>query len=102
MAKNYSNEFKEQVLRECRELDNTALVARRHEVSRNTIYTWQRKAKENGSVKPLSRDRDKRVKEIKKRLKNMSTENDQLKRLLADKELELAILRDLRDQSDPQ
>ena len=102
MKKSYSDEFKEQILKECREVGNTALVARRHEISKSTIYTWQRQAKKNGSVKPLSRNKDKRVKEVEKRLQEVSIENDQLKKLLADKELELSILRDLRDQSNPQ
>ncbi|MDK2788876.1 MAG: hypothetical protein PWP07_2121 [Epulopiscium sp.] len=34
---------------------------------------------------------------MEKQLKEISTENDRLKRLLADKELGLAILRELRD-----
>lgn len=102
MGKTYSEELKEQILKECRELDNTALVARRHEISENTIYSWQRQARKNGSVKSLSRDQEKRFKEVKERLQNVSTENDQLKRILAEKELELAILRDLRDKADPQ
>ena len=38
----------------------------------------------------------------KKRVNKLGTENNQLKKILAEKELELAILRDLRDQSDPQ
>lgn len=38
---------------------------------------------------------------MEKRLKEVSTENDRLKRLLADKELELAILRELRDIQNP-
>jgi hypothetical protein len=41
------------------------------------------------------------VKELEARLKWVSTENEQLKRLVADKELELAILRDLRDEQNP-
>ena len=55
----------------------------------------------NGSIKPLSREKEKQFKEVKNRLEKVSTENDQLKRLLAEKELELAILRDLRDSINP-
>ena len=102
MARTYSEEFKQQVLKECQELGNTALVARRYEISKNTIYSWQRQVKKNGSAKPLSRDQREKVKEITDRLENVSTENYQLKKLLAEKELELAILRDLRDKADPQ
>jgi transposase-like protein len=100
--KRYSDEFKEQVIKECRQIGNTALVARRHDISYTTVYTWYSKAKKNGSVKSLPKDKKKQYKEVKKRLNKLGTENDQLKKLLAEKELELAILRDLRDQSNPQ
>ncbi|SDC85943.1 Transposase and inactivated derivatives [Candidatus Frackibacter sp. WG12] len=103
MAKRkYSDELKAQVVKECREIGNIALVARRHDISKNTVYSWVNKAKKNGSVKSLPKNKDKQFKEIKKRLNKLGTENDQLKKLLAEKELELAILRDLRDQSNPQ
>lgn len=36
----YTDEFKEQILAECQEVGNVALVARRHQISENTIYTW--------------------------------------------------------------
>ena len=99
---NFSNEFKEQVIKECRQIGNIALIARRHELSPSTVYTWIRKAKENGSATPLPKDQEKQFKEVKKRLNKLGNENDQLKKLLAEKELELAILRDLRDKSNPQ
>lgn len=38
---------------------------------------------------------------MENQLKEVSTQNDKLKRLLADKELELAILRELRDKINP-
>ncbi|AVX31515.1 Transposase [Carboxydocella thermautotrophica] len=49
----YTEEFKEQILAECREVGNVALVARRHQISENTIYTWIKKKRKNGSLKPL-------------------------------------------------
>lgn len=70
----YSDELKEQVVKEYREIGNVALVARRHDISKNTV---------------------------KNRLKKVSIENDQLKKLLAEKELEIAILRVLRDSVNP-
>lgn len=98
----YTDEFKKQIVKECRQIGNVALVARRHEVSKNTVYSWLKKAKENGSVKALPKDKKKQFKEVKNRVNKLGEENDQLKKLLAEKELELAILRDLRDQSNPQ
>ena len=35
--KDYTQEFKEQILRECQEVGNVAVVARRHNISPNTI-----------------------------------------------------------------
>lgn len=99
--KQYSNEFKEQVLAECEQVGNVALVARRHQISENTIYTWIKNRRKNGSVKALPDLKVQRLEEIERRLKLVSTENDQLKRLLAEKELELAILRELRDRVNP-
>jgi transposase len=99
--KQYSDELKELIIKECQETGNVALVARRHEMSPNTIYTWLSKYRKNGSVKTMPKAKDDRQKALEKQLKEVSTENDRLKRLLADKELELAILRELRDIQNP-
>lgn len=99
--KRYSNEFKEMIIKECQETGNVALVARRHEISANTIHTWLRKKRNTGRVGALAGKNNNYQKAIEKQLKEVSTQNDQLKRLLADKELELAILRELRDMQNP-
>jgi transposase-like protein len=101
MAKRYSDEYKERVLAECTEVGNVALVARRHEISKNTIYTWINARRKNGTGKALPKAKEQRNSEMEKRLRSISVENDQLKRLLAEKELELAILRELRDTVNP-
>ena len=98
----YTDETKEQIVKECREIGNTALVSRRHNISKHTVYSWIKKAKETGSVKSLPKDQKKKMKEIKNRLKKMSSENDKLKKIVAEKELELLILRELRDEVNPQ
>jgi len=99
--KQYSQEFKEQVIKECNDVANAALVARRHDISSNTIYGWISATKKRGSVKPLPRNEAKRLSEIEKRLESTSKENTTLKRLLGEKELELAVLRELRDTVNP-
>jgi hypothetical protein len=53
-------------------------------------------------VKALPRKEAARTKAMEQRLKEVSLQNDQLKRLLAEKELELAILREIRDHKNPQ
>lgn len=99
--KKYSDEFKEQIIKECQEVQNVALVARRHDISSNTIHTWLRKMRKNGLVTALPKNKAQRVLEIEKRLENISKENNTLKKLLGEKELELAVLRDLRDKLNP-
>ncbi len=42
--KQYTDEFKEQILKKCQETGNVALVARTHEISPNTIHTWHIKS----------------------------------------------------------
>ena len=100
--KRYEQEFKEQIIRECQEVGNVALVARRHGLSKNTVHSWLQATRRNGSVVPLPKDKEQRLIEAKNRLETLSRENDRLKRIVAEKELELAILRELRDQVNPQ
>ncbi|MBC7347460.1 MAG: transposase [Clostridia bacterium] len=97
----YSEEFKEQVLAEVDQVGSAALVARRYQISENTVYTWMAKRRQNGSVASLPKAKVKRLKELEERLKRVSTENERLKRLLAEKELELAILRELKERVNP-
>jgi transposase-like protein len=100
-ANKYSDELKEQIIRECQEVGNVAVVARRYEISSNTIHTWIRKYRERGTAKTLKKNGFKDLNTMTEQLKKVSTENDQLKRLVAEKELELAILRELRDKTNP-
>lgn len=102
MEKRYfSDDFKEMVLKECEETGNVALVARRRQISSSTIHTWLNKKRQRGTNKKFPKNKENRLKATEKQLKEVSTENANLKKILADKELELAILRDLRDASNP-
>jgi len=98
---NYTDEFKEQLIKECQETGNISIVARRHDISPSTIHTWIKKQRQTGSVKSLPKGKDTRYKAMEKQLKEVSTQNDKLKRLLAEKELELAILKELMDKVNP-
>lgn len=99
--KKYSDEFKQQIINECQEVGNVAMVARRHDVSPNTIHGWIRNNRKNGSVKRLPKQKDIRMTELERRIELISTENNQLKNIVIEKELELAVLRELRDQVNP-
>lgn len=100
-SRQYSDEFKEKIIQECQEVGNVALVARRYEISPNTIHTWLREYRQLGTVRSLKRGELANVKAMSEQLKKVSTENDRLKRLVAEKELEIAILRDLLDTVNP-
>lgn len=99
--KDYTQEFKDQLLKECQEVGNVALVARRHNISANTIHTWRHKVRKTGSTKPLPSDQVQRIKELESRIENVSTENSMLKRIIADKELKIAIMEEVRDSENP-
>jgi transposase-like protein len=100
--KHYDQEFKEQIIRECQEVGNAALVARRHGLSKNTVHSWLQASRRNGSIVPLPKNKEQRLIEVEKRLETLGRENERLKRIVAEKELELAILRELRDMVNPQ
>jgi transposase-like protein len=99
--KQYNNELKEKIIKECQEIGNVALVARRYEISPNTIYTWMTKTRKRGTVVPLPRSEQQRLAELERRIETIGTENDRLKKIVAEKELELLILRELRDKPNP-
>lgn len=95
--KKFSEEFKEQVLKECREVGNIALVARRYEIAVTTIHSWIRRKKKNGKFSGTKTE-----KELRTQLKKVSSENEELKKIMGEKELKLAVLEDLLDKENPQ
>ena len=99
--KQFSNELKQKVIEECQKIGNTALVARKYDIADNTVYSWIAKSRKKGNLQPMPQNKERRTIELEKRLATISTENDRLKRLVAEKELELAILRELRDKVNP-
>jgi transposase-like protein len=49
--RDYTTEFKEQILAECQQIGNVALVARRYGISASTIHTWRAAVKKRGCPK---------------------------------------------------
>jgi transposase-like protein len=74
----------EQMVTILREADEKPVpeVAKRHGVSAQTIYGWR---KHFGSLEPAD----------VKRLRQLEQENDRLKRLVADRDLELQVLKEI-------
>ncbi|BAH05484.1 transposase [Clostridium kluyveri] len=103
-GKSYTKELKEEVLREVKEVGNVSLVSRRHGLSKSTIFTWIRNSKDKDEIKikPGRKALVEGEKELENELTEVTKENDHLKKLLGEKDLEIAILRDLIKKSNPQ
>lgn len=91
----HSIEFKLQVVKEAFETGNKAAVARRYEIAVNMLHRWS-KEYEAGKFGEASLDSVAALES-----KELTQENDQLKRLLGEKDLEIAILRDLIKKKNP-
>jgi transposase-like protein len=74
----------EQMVAILRETDEKPVpeVAKKHGVSAQTLYAWR---KHFGSLEPAD----------VKRLRQLEQENDRLKRLVADRDLELQVLKEI-------
>jgi transposase len=92
----HPKEFKIQVCKEAIDTGNAAVVARRYELSSNMVNRWVKEYKE-GKYDNVGLGADSTPLETKK----LSQENDQLKKLLGEKDLEIAILRDLIKKKNP-
>ena len=91
----HSNDFKLQVIKEAQETGKITLVARRYELNPNMVSRWIREYKDGkfGDVDvAVQTDLDS---------KELSKENEKLKILLGEKDLEIAILRDLIKKKNP-
>ena len=49
-GKTYSEEFKNQILQEVKEVGNVSLVGRKHGISTSTIFTWISKSKNKDKI----------------------------------------------------
>jgi len=74
--RSYSKEFKAQIIKECVETNNYAVVAKKHDVPATTVYTWFR--------------RDKNKQKTDNRKSQQALEQE-----LADAKLEIGVLKDL-------
>jgi len=105
MAKrNFSEELKTQVVKEAMETGNCSLVARKYELSPSLVARWVRKGKENpmqGMInKGLGSNKD--LKKAAKEKQEVEEQNQKLKKLIGEKELEIEILRDLLKKTNVQ
>ena len=81
MKKRFSENQIIQILREAERAESIREVCRRHSITEQTFYRWRKKYG------------DMNVSEVK-RLRELERENSRLKRLLAEKELDIDVLKD--------
>jgi len=97
--KRYSEEFKLQVVHEAMETRNNAVVARRHDLNPQVVGRWVRDYK-NATLLKNTKSPD-IAKQLEAEYKEAVAENDQLKKILGEKDLEIAILKDLLKKTNP-
>lgn len=102
-GRSYSEEFKEQILQEVKEVENVSLVGRKHGISTSTIFNQISKSKNKDKigVKP-GRKALVEGKNNENEINEITQENDKLKKILGEKDLEIAILKDLLKKANPQ
>ncbi|MGR3317784.1 MAG: transposase [Candidatus Anammoxibacter sp.] len=77
LLKSYSEELREQVVKECIETNNYAAVSSKHKIPVTTIYGWIKRHK-----KSKVKRKTKNIRDQQKELKDLILENEILKELL--------------------
>lgn len=100
--KRYTQEFKQQVIREAKEVGSQVEVARRHGLDPKLLSRWVRESKHRGweQAAPNSK-RVVAYTPSPQEFREIEDENDKLKKLLGEKDLEIEILRDLLKKTNP-
>ena len=101
----YTYNFKEKIVKEVMETGNMTLVARKHELSPTTIQQWVNNFKKYGVVSKknakINTTPSKSVLSNNNVYSKLEKENDMLKKLLGEKELDNLILKDLVKKTNP-
>lgn len=82
MKTKFSAEFKDQILKEIKEVGNISLVCKKHEIQRTTVMNWLHKVKNKNKI-----SEQKLTKELNRKIK--------------DQELEIAVLTSLLKKTYP-
>ncbi|MBP2656978.1 MAG: transposase [Firmicutes bacterium] len=101
-GKRYTKAFKESILQEVNESNDVAQVARRHDLSTKTIYRWRSESQHSAwAATDATAKKTVIYTPTAQEFKQVESENEHLKKLLGEKDLEIAILRDLIKKSQP-
>ena len=99
----HSAETKLKVVKEVLETGNAALVAIRHDLSSSMVSKWVRQYKQyvEAAFKGNNKGNEQLVGYTDKDYRKLEDENERLKKILGEKDLEVAILRDLLKKQNP-
>lgn len=103
----FTTQFKQQIVRECAETGNVALVARKHDINTNVVRRWVKKAEQYGGKIPgtvkgvPTHVTPEEITQLNAERSELATEVEQLRKALADQALENSILRDLLKKANP-
>lgn len=96
-------EKKLRVVKESQETGNTSLVARRYELSSSMVNRWVREYNKYGEAAFNGKPKGKaQATSSNAENQKLTEENERLKKILGEKDLEIAILRDLVKKTAPQ
>ena len=100
--KRYTQEFKQQMIRESQETGNAAQVARAHNISPNLLYTWIKKSKHR-EWKQAHPDAKKVLASAPtvEEYRELEQQVDKANRVISEQALEIEILRDLLKKRNP-
>lgn len=90
-----------QIVKEAIETGNASIVARRHDIAPSLVARWTRYHKQYGTFYQLKGAPGTNGTGNPPDYKRIAEENEQLKKLLGEKDLEIAILRDLLKKTNP-
>lgn len=98
--RNFSAQFKQQIVQECSETGNVNLVFRKHDLNANMVRRWVKQVNEVGGKTPPTRGQvtnltPEELKQLQEERKHLSAENEQMKKTMGEQALEISILRDL-------
>jgi transposase len=105
--RNFSAQFKQQIVRECSETGNITLVARRHDLNANMVRRWIKQVngiagksspKTRGNVTNVTPEE---LVQLQAERKELAAENEQMKKTMGEQALEISILRDLLKKANP-
>lgn len=91
-----------QIVKEAMETGNNSIVARKHDIASSLVNRWVKNYKKYGTFYPRKGQLETKGNLCSlKEHKTVAQENERLKRLLGEKDLEIAILRDLVKKTNP-